>query len=92
MKRDQAYTEPTLAGVAGVSVSGGSLFDDSQPYVRVLKVRTSLNPCSPAKGVEANGVRILRFTQLLSQVLSATGPQRKANRAQLQRELRGPRG
>lgn len=58
---DVAYNDFTLAGVAEFSVSNGKLGDDSQPNVRVPKARTSLKLCSPAKGVEHNGVRTLRL-------------------------------
>lgn len=86
----------TLAGVAGLSVSNGKLGDDSQPIIRVPKARTSLKPCSPAKGVEHNGVRTLRYgdfvsvssiTNALANLLRATGTQRQANRAALKRAL-----
>ncbi len=55
------YNLATLAGVVGISVSGGFLNGNPQPHSdRVREVRTLLNPRSPAKGVENNGVRISR--------------------------------
>ena len=57
----KAYTGFTLAGVDAAFRFYGEPDADSQPTIRVPKVRTSLKPRSPAKGVRSNGVRILRL-------------------------------
>ena len=77
---NMAYNDLTLAGVVGISASSGSLSNDSQPVYPCAQSARGVNPHSPAKGVETDTVRILRF---LTQTLSATGTARLANRARL---------
>lgn len=55
----KCYSVFTLAGVDGAFRFYGEPNADSQPIIRVPKVRTPLKPRSPAKGVRPNGVRIL---------------------------------